>query len=49
MASRLPYLVIVLAINTGMSVSEIRGLTWGQVDFMANTLVVGKSKTAAGD
>jgi integrase len=37
-----------LAINTGMRASEIRGLTWGQVDFFAKSLTVGKSKTAAG-
>ena len=42
------YPVIMLAINSGMRASEIRGLTWGQVDFLANTLTVGKSKTAAG-
>ena len=42
------YPVIMLAINTGMRTSEIRGLTWGQVDFFANTLIVGKSKTVAG-
>ena len=42
------YPVVMLAINTGMRASEIRGLTWGQVDFFANTLTVGKSKTAAG-
>ena len=37
-----------LAINTGMRASEIRGLTWAQVDFFAKSLTVGKSKTAAG-
>ena len=37
-----------IAINTGMRVSEIRGLTWSQVDFLGSTLPVGKSKTAAG-
>ena len=42
------YPVIMMAINTGMRASEIRGLTWGQVDFFASTLTVGKSKTAAG-
>jgi len=45
---RSPYPVIMLAINTGMRASEIRGLTWGQVDFFASALTVGKSKTAAG-
>jgi integrase len=42
------YPVIMLAINSGMRVSEIRGLTWTQVDFLAKSLTVGKSKTAAG-
>jgi len=42
------YPVIMLAINTGMRASEIRSLTWGQVDFFAKSLTVGKSKTAAG-
>jgi integrase len=42
------YPVIMLALNTGMRASEIRGLTWGQVDFLAKALIVGKSKTAAG-
>jgi len=42
------YPVIMVGINTGMRVSEIRGLTWAQVDFLAKSLVVGKSKTEAG-
>ncbi len=42
------YPVIMLAINTGMRASEIRGLTWVQVDFLAKSLTVGQSKTAAG-
>jgi len=42
------YPVIMLAINTGMRASEIRGLTWSQVDFLGNSLTVGKSKTEAG-
>ena len=37
-----------LALNTGMRASEIRGLRWEQVDFLAKSLTVGKSKTAAG-
>jgi integrase len=37
-----------LALNTGMRASEIRGLAWGQVDFLGKALTVGKSKTAAG-
>jgi integrase len=42
------YPVVMLAINTGMRASEIRCLTWAQVDFLSGTLTVGKSKTAAG-
>ncbi len=42
------YPVVMLALNTGMRASEIRGLTWAQVDFLASALTVGKSKTAAG-
>src|SRR5215469_16844742 len=42
------YPVVMLAINTGMRASEIRGLKWVQVDFLAKSLTVGKSKTAAG-
>jgi len=42
------YPVVMLAINTGMRASEIRGLTWVQVDFLASALTVGKSKTDAG-
>jgi integrase len=40
--------VVMLALNTGMRANEIRGLTWGQVDFFGKSLVVGKSKTMAG-
>jgi len=42
------YPVIMLAINTGMRAGEIRGLTWAQVDFLAKSVIVGKSKTTAG-
>lgn len=42
------YPVVMLALNTGMRASEIRGLTWGQVDFFGKSLRVGKSKTMAG-
>ena len=42
------YPVVMLALNTGMRASEIRGLKWEQVDFLAKALMVGKSKTAAG-
>jgi integrase len=42
------YPVVMLALNTGMRASEIRGLEWAQVDLLARALTVGKSKTAAG-
>ena len=42
------YPVVMLALNTGMRASEIRGMAWAQVDFLAKSLMVGKSKTAAG-
>jgi integrase len=42
------YPVVMMALNTGMRASEIRGLRWEQVDFLAKALMVGKSKTAAG-
>ena len=42
------YPVVMLALNTGMRASEIRGLRWDQIDFLAKALLVGKSKTAAG-
>ena len=42
------YPVLMLAVNTGMRASEIRGLKWGQVDFFGSVLIVGKSKTAVG-
>jgi len=42
------YPVVMLAINTGMRASEIRDDKWAQVDFLANLLTVGKSKTEAG-
>jgi integrase len=34
-----------LALNGGMRDKEIRTLTWAQIDFVKNQLVVGKSKT----
>jgi integrase len=42
------YAVVMLAINTGLRASEIRGLAWRQVDFLGSALTVGQSKTAAG-
>ncbi len=42
------YPAVVLALNTGMRDSEMRHLTWPQVDFFKQILVVGKSKTKEG-
>lgn len=42
------YVVVMLALNTGMRYSEIRLLRWRQVDFSARMLTVGKSKTPTG-
>jgi len=39
---------IVVALNTTMRDSEIRYLTWVQLDFFKQLITVGKSKTAAG-
>ena len=46
--SRALYPFVVLAINTGMRYSEIRLLTWDQIDLIGATLTVGASKTDAG-
>jgi integrase len=46
--SRGLYTAVVTALNTGMREGEIRTLTWQQIDFEGRTVVVGKSKTAAG-
>jgi integrase len=43
------YPALVVALNCGMRDSEIRLLTWDQVDFEKRFLTVGKSKTAAGE
>ena len=37
-----------VGLNTAMRDSEMRHLTWGQIDFLKQVLTVGKSKTAAG-
>lgn len=37
-----------LALHTGMRRGEIQGLTWGQIDLRNQRLVVGRSKTQAG-
>lgn len=42
------YAFIQIALATGMRAGEIAGLTWGQVDFEAGVITVGKAKTAAG-
>jgi integrase len=42
------YVVVMLALNTGMRYSEIRLLRWRQVDFVARILTVGKSKSPTG-
>ena len=46
--SRCLYPAVMVALNTGMRYSEIRLLQWKQVDFAANFLTVGKSKTPNG-
>jgi integrase len=40
--------VVTLALSTGMRYDEIRTLRWRQVDFLRDSVTVGKSKTAAG-
>ncbi len=42
-------LAMVLALNTTMRGCELRGLQWHDVDLMAKTLTVRRSKTAAGE
>jgi integrase len=46
--SRGLYTAVVIALNTGMRETEIRTLKWRQIDFEGRSIVVGKSKTAAG-
>lgn len=46
--SRSLYTAVVLALNTCMRYSELRLLTWQQVNFATRTLTVGASKTEAG-
>jgi integrase len=41
-------IAVTIALNTCMRLSEVRLLRWSQVDFTAETITVGKSKTAAG-
>jgi integrase len=40
--------IVTLAVNTGMRRGEIQALRWQQIDFLNEQLVVGHSKTAAG-
>jgi integrase len=42
------YIAVMLALNTGMRYSEIRLLSWRQVDFVARILTVGRSKSPTG-
>ena len=39
---------VTIAVNTCMRLSEVRLLRWRQIDLIAQTITVGKSKTAAG-
>jgi integrase len=39
---------VILALNTCMRYSEIRFMTWAQLDFSTRAVTVGKSKTSAG-
>jgi len=43
------YLALTLALNAGMRDSEIRSLSWEQIDFKKRFLAVGRSKTEAGE
>jgi integrase len=43
------YPALMLALNAGMRDAEIRGLQWGRVDLFKAFLVVGDSKTDAGE
>jgi integrase len=43
------YMALSLALNAGMRDSELRGLTWAQIDFTKSYLTVGRSKTEAGE
>jgi integrase len=49
--TRSPFIkpALALAFNAGLRDSEIRHLTWGQIDFEKRFLTVGKSKTDAGE
>jgi len=44
-SNSLLHTVVSLALHTGLRKNEIRTLTWGQIDLIKRTLVVGQSKT----
>jgi integrase len=46
--SRSLSVAVTIALNTCMRLSEIRLLRWSQLDFVAQAITVGKSKTDAG-
>lgn len=46
--SRSLYPALVLLLNTGMRVSELRTMRWRQVDMIEKTVTVGSSKTVGG-
>ncbi len=46
--SRSLYPAVVVALNTGLRLGELRLLRWRQIDFINEALTVGKSKTAHG-
>jgi len=43
------YMALTLALNAGVRDAELRGLTWEQIKFTKGYLVVGQSKTEAGE
>jgi integrase len=43
------YLALALALNVGIRSAELRALTWAQIKFAKGYLVVGQSKTEAGE
>jgi len=47
--SRSLYPALVLLLNTGMRVTELRMLHWRQVDLLARNVTVGRSKTLGGE
>jgi integrase len=43
------YPALVVLVNTGLRVSELRTMQWRQVDLLERSLLVGKSKTRGGE